>query len=65
MILVNIFIPLIDKEYEFKLNEDVPVYWIIEEVSALICQKKEQFTLPSNTQKNLCFTRLSVVKPCR
>ena len=54
MILVNIFIPLIDKEYEFKLNEDVPVYWSIEEVSALICQK-EQFTLPSNTQKFMLY----------
>ena len=44
MIIVNVFIPLMDKEYEFKLNEDIPVCWIIEEITSLICQK-EQYVL--------------------
>ena len=48
MIIVNVFIPLMDKEYEFKLNEDIPVCWIIEEITSLICQK-EQYVLSNDS----------------
>lgn len=54
MIIVNIYVPLIDRNYEFKLNEDVPVYWIIEEISALICQK-EQFELQNDSRQFMLY----------
>lgn len=64
MIIVNVFIPLMDKEYEFKLNEDIPVCWIIEEITSLICQK-EQYVLSNDSQqfmlyKTECYRTLSV-----
>lgn len=41
MILVEIFVPSLDKTYEFKLNEDVAVSVVIEEISSVICQKEQ------------------------
>ena len=54
MIIVNVFIPLMDKEYEFKLNEDIPVCWIIEEITSLICQK-EQYVLSNDSQQFMLY----------
>ena len=41
MILVEVFVPSLDRTYEFKLNEDVAVSVVIEEISSVICQKEQ------------------------
>lgn len=41
MIIVEIFVPSIDRTYEFKLNEDIAASVIIEEITSVICQKEQ------------------------
>ena len=41
MILVDIYVPSVDKEYNFSLNETVSVKTIIEEISEMIGQKEQ------------------------
>ncbi|MBE6734025.1 MAG: hypothetical protein E7563_01615 [Ruminococcaceae bacterium] len=41
MIIVEISVPYIDKKYEFKLNEDIPVSVIIEELCSVISEKEQ------------------------
>ena len=40
MIIVEVFVPAIDNIYEFRLNEDVAVNVVIEEIISVICQKE-------------------------
>ena len=41
MILVEIYVPSMERKYEFRLNEDVAAGVIIEELSSVICQKEQ------------------------
>ena len=41
MIIAEIFVPALDKVYDFKLNEDVIVSVLIDEISSVICQKEQ------------------------
>lgn len=41
MIIAEIYVPSVDKTYEFKLNEDVAVSVVIDEITAVICQKEQ------------------------
>lgn len=41
MILVDIYVPSIDKEYDFQLNETAHIYTIIEEIVEMIGQKEQ------------------------
>lgn len=47
MILVDIYVPSVDKTYDFQLNEQIPVAMVIEEISEMIGQK-EHATLKGN-----------------
>ena len=40
MILVDIYVPSVDKTYDFQLDEDAYIYAIIEEIGELIGQKE-------------------------
>lgn len=40
MVIVEVYVPSLDKTYEFKLNEDVATGVIIDELSSVICQKE-------------------------
>lgn len=40
MVLVDIFVPSLDKTYNFSLNEHVPVSSIVEEITEIIEQKE-------------------------
>lgn len=40
MILVDIFVPSVNKKYDFYLDEYTPIYTIVEEVSEMIAQKE-------------------------
>ena len=41
MILVDVFVPAVDKVYNFRLNEDVKVSLIIDEIVEMIGQKEK------------------------
>lgn len=41
MIIAEVYVPSVDKIYEFKLNEDVAVSVAIDEISSVICQKEQ------------------------
>ncbi len=49
MVVVEIFVPSIGKTYDFKLNEDIALPIIIDEITSVICQKEQCNT---NGKKN-------------
>lgn len=40
MILVDVYVPSVDKVYDFQLNENTPVNMIIEEICEMVSQKE-------------------------
>lgn len=56
MIIVEIFVPSVDKTYEFKLNEDVSVSVAIDEISSVICQKEQYAVIGDKSQLMLVRT---------
>ena len=40
MILVDVYVPSVDNVYDFQLDEDSPIYLIVEEIGELIGQKE-------------------------
>lgn len=54
MIIAEVFVPSLDKSYEFKLNEDVAVWTVIDEISSVICQK-EQCNISGDKDKLMLF----------
>lgn len=49
MVLVDIFIPALDKTYHFSLNEEVPVSMLIDEVTEMV-GRKERSTFGGNRE---------------
>lgn len=41
MINVELVVPCVDRQYDFNLNEDIPVSTVTEEIVSLICQKEK------------------------
>ena len=41
MIIVESYVPSIDRTYDFKLNEDVVLSIVIEEITSVICQREK------------------------
>lgn len=41
MIMVDVYVPSVDHEYDFEIDENAPVSLIIEEISAMVCQKEQ------------------------
>ena len=41
MILVDVTVPSLEKIFEFKLNEDVPVSIVTDEIISVVCQKEK------------------------
>ena len=54
MILVDIFVPSVDRKYNFSLNEGIDVSSIIKEVVEMIAQK-EQTRLSGDLDKMLLY----------
>lgn len=50
MILVDIYVPAVDREYNFSLNENIRISVLIEEISEMIGQK-EQTVLSGDTSE--------------
>lgn len=68
MIVTEIYVPIIDASYDFKLDENVLTSIVIEEIASIICQKeqyeivgdKTQFMLFKVENKQLLSTNLTL-----
>ncbi len=60
MVLVDVYVPSVDREYNFSLNENVSISTIIEEIVEMIGQK-EQTKLAGN-MRDICL--ISREKEC-
>lgn len=54
MILVDIFVPSVDKTYDFQLNENTPIFTVIEEISEMIGQKEHSGVVGDVNNLQLC-----------
>ena len=54
MILVDIYVPSVCKEYNFSLNETVSVKTIIEEITEMIGQKEQTYLKGDVSDMFLC-----------
>ncbi|MBE5881922.1 MAG: glutamyl-tRNA amidotransferase [Lachnospiraceae bacterium] len=54
MILVDIFVPSVDKTYDFQLNENAPIHTVIEEISEMIGQKERSGVVGDVNKLQLC-----------
>ncbi|MCR4640694.1 MAG: EsaB/YukD family protein [Lachnospiraceae bacterium] len=54
MILVDIFVPSVDKTYDFQLNEEIEIHTVLEEISEMIGQKEHSRITGRVDQLLLC-----------
>lgn len=52
MITVEIEVPMMGKQYDFRIDEDVPLCGVKTEITEMICQK-EQCTVLGNVERLL------------
>ncbi len=63
MILVDIYVPAIDREYNFSLNEGMTAKTIIEEVAEMIGQKERTALNGDHSDMLLCSRDLQEIIP--
>ena len=63
MILVDIFVPGIDKNYDFQLNETIVISAVIEEIGEMISQKEQLDIMGDIDDLQLCDRRKQVLLP--
>lgn len=56
MIITEIYVPALDKSYDFKINEDILTAFVIEEIVSVICQR-EQCSLSGNKGDIMLFKK--------
>ena len=54
MIMVEIYVPLLQKAYDFSLDETVEIKILLEEIAEIICQKERWPRLESANKLLLC-----------
>lgn len=54
MIMVNVSVPSIGRQYHFSLDEQAPVSMLIAEISEVICQKESCFLEGDIDKLHLC-----------
>lgn len=54
MVMVEIMVPVIDKEYDFKLDEYATVAMIKEEIAEMVCHKEQSKLIGNEKQLLLC-----------
>lgn len=63
MIIVDVYVPSVGKEYNFSLNENVAVHTVIDEIAEMIGQKEQTF-LSGDISGLMLFSReMQVVLP--
>lgn len=61
MILVDIYVPSLDRNYDFQLNENAGVGTIIEEISEMVGQKERSRIVGDVEKLTLCDKRQKYV----
>lgn len=54
MIMVDIYVPAVDKEYDFTLNTNVKIRMVIEEIAEMIAHKEQSEIVGSAEDFILC-----------
>lgn len=54
MIIVDVFVPVVNKEYDFSINEKSAISLVIEEISEMIAQKEGFLTVRHPENFILC-----------
>ncbi len=54
MIMVEIYVPLLQKTYDFSLDETVEIKLLLEEIAEIICQKERWPRLENAGKLILC-----------
>lgn len=54
MILVDVFVPSLNNNYEFQLDENVRIELVIEEITEMICQKEHCNITGNKNELYLC-----------
>ena len=54
MITVDIYVPVVNKEYDFSINEKLPISLLVEEISEIIAQKEGCLTIEKPEAFLLC-----------
>ena len=54
MILVDVFVPSVDKTYDFQINENAPIYTVLEEISEMIGQKERSGVVGDVNKLQIC-----------
>lgn len=54
MIIVDVFVPVVNKEYDFSINEKSQISLVIEELSEMIAQKEGFLTVKHPENFILC-----------
>lgn len=54
MVLVDVFVPSVDKEYDFQLSETAEISMVIEEISEMIGQKERTEIVGDVNRLQLC-----------
>ena len=63
MVLVDVFVPSVDKTYNFSLNENVPISGVIVEIIEMIEQKERTGLLGNKDRLNLYKIREAFLLP--
>lgn len=61
MIVVEIYVPYTDKKYEFRLNEDVAVSVVVDEICSVISEKEQRDILGKDKRMVLVHADRGVV----
>jgi len=54
MIMVDVYVPAVDKEYDFSLDQNVRISTIIEEISEMIAHKEHSEVVGNIEELMLC-----------
>lgn len=61
MILVDVFVPSVDKIYDFLLNENIKIELVIEEIAEMVGQKERCTIVGNISELQLCDKRQRVL----
>ena len=54
MILVDVIVPSVEKNYDFNLDENAKIEMVLEEIAGMICQKEQCTIIGDKNQLLLC-----------
>lgn len=63
MILVDVFVPSVEQQFDFSLNETVLISHVIEEISALVAQREQCELQGDSEQLLLCDAQTASILP--